>query len=86
LRLGPAWVRLTLPDADWAYVIFGLSDYSNRGRFSLLHRVDGSWRDASGSKPYCTSLPPNLAHQLFLSKTSNIRPEDFFAPPGETRC
>jgi len=86
-HLDLVWVRLTLPRADWAYVIFTPADASYRGWFALLHRVNGSWADASARRPYCTSLPKQVRKQLFVDKKSrNFHPQGFLAPRGETRC
>jgi hypothetical protein len=79
-----AWVRLTLPDAQWAYVLF--SSTGGKGRFALLHREDGRWVDASSYKPYCKTLAPRVRRQLFLSRTPNPPPYGSLAPPGEQRC
>jgi hypothetical protein len=79
------WVRLALPSADWAYVIFTPADASFRGYFAVLHRVNGQWTNASAYKPYCTMLPRRVRDQLFLGKkTRNPLPD--LAPHGETRC
>lgn len=84
-HLDITWVRLTLPDARWAYVIF--SSVDGRGRFALLHRNNAGWVDASSFKPYCTTLSPRVRHQLFLGRnTWNPPPYWSQAPPGELRC
>jgi hypothetical protein len=79
------WVRMTLPDARWAYVLFSSVDGS--GSFALLHREHGGWVDASSYKPYCTKLPGTVRRQLFLGhKTWNPPPYWSDAAPGEQRC
>jgi hypothetical protein len=84
-HLDLAWVRLTLPDARWAYVIF--SSVDDKGRFALLHRAGGAWRDASAFRPYCTTLPPRARRQLFLDRRT-WKPPPLWSqgPPGEQRC
>jgi hypothetical protein len=84
-HLDLVWVRLALPSADWAYVIFTPADASNRGFFAVLHRVDDKWTDASAYKPYCTNLPTKVRHQLFRDKKAKT-PRPDLAPRGETRC
>ena len=84
-HLDLAWVRLALPSADWAYVIFTPADASSRGFFAVLQRVDGKWTDASTYMPYCANLPTNVRQQLFDKKTNTPRRE-IMAPRGETRC
>ena len=83
-HLDLVWVRMTLPDGLWAYVIF--ASYP-RGWFALLHRVGGTWTDASAFKPYCKKLPPDVRRQLFLDRES-WKPPPYWtqAPPGEQRC
>jgi hypothetical protein len=84
-HLDLAWVRLTLPDPRWAYVIFSSTD--GKGWFALLHRTSGQWDDASGFKPYCKRLSPAIRHQLFL-RLGMWEPAPYWseAPPGELRC
>lgn len=85
--LGLVWVRLALPRADWAYVIFAAADSDTKGWFSVLHRVDGKWVDASAYKPYCANLPARVRWQLFLAKkTGKLGTAGELAPLGETRC
>ena len=69
-HLDLAWVRLALPQADWAYVIFTPADASFRGYFALLRLVGGRWQDASPYAPYCTTLPKPVREQLFLPKSA----------------
>jgi hypothetical protein len=84
-HLDLAWVRLTLPDAQWAYVLF--SSTGGKGWFALLHREDGQWIDASAYKPYCKTLPQRVRRQLFLDcQTWNPPPDWSSASPGEQRC
>jgi hypothetical protein len=84
-HLDLAWVRLALPDAQWAYVLFSSTD--GKGWFALLHREDGRWVDASSYKPYCGRLPQTVRRQLFLGpKTWNPAPYWSQAAPGEQRC
>jgi hypothetical protein len=84
-HLDLAWVRLTLPDAQWAYVLF--SSTGGKGWFALLHREDGQWIDASAYKPYCKTLPQRVRRQLFLDRqTWNPPPDWSSASPGEQRC
>lgn len=84
-HLDLAWVRLSLPDARWAYVIF--SSVDGKGWFALLHRTGGAWRDASAFRPYCSTLPPRVRRQLFLDRRTWKPPPDWSqAPPGEQRC
>jgi hypothetical protein len=79
-----AWVRLALPQADWAHVIF--VDENERGYFIVLHRVGGRWTDASSYRPYCANLPRRVRRQLFLAKkTPNLAAAEL-APRGEPRC
>jgi hypothetical protein len=80
------WVRLALPRADWARVIFrGVG--SSRGWLAVLHRVDGGWTSASAHKPFCANLPKPVRSQLFLDRaTWNPLPDNFQAPRGEVRC
>jgi hypothetical protein len=86
-HLDLVWVRLALPRADWAYVIFSGTDPNSRGWFALLHRVNSKWTDASPYKPYCAKVPKQARQQLFLDKkTWDPVPELFLAPAGETRC
>ena len=80
------WVRLALPQANWAYVIFTPADASGRGYFALLRLVKGRWQDASIFKPYCTRLAVAVRRQLFPSKsTGDFRPSGL-EPRGGTRC
>lgn len=82
--LGLAWVRLTLPGARWAHVIF--SSVKDRG-FAVLHRSNGRWLDASSYKPYCTRLPTRVRRQLFFDRlTWKTRPYPPLMPSGEQRC
>jgi hypothetical protein len=85
-----AWVRLTLPRVEWAYVIFASPDKLGKGWFALVHRVGRAWVDASAYKPYCSKLPERVREQLFLSKKTrgSFLPQTFpfLAPRGETRC
>jgi hypothetical protein len=84
-HLDLVWVRMTLPDARWAYVIF--SSVDGKGSFALLHRVADHWRDGSPYKPYCTTLSPRIRRQLFLDgQTWNPPPDLSQGPPGEQRC
>jgi hypothetical protein len=84
-HLDLAWVRLTLPNAQWSYVLF--SSTSGKGRFALLHRKGGRWVDASSYKPYCTRLPQTVRRQLFLSPKAWYPPPYWSeAAPGEQRC
>ena len=84
-HLDLAWIRLTLPDAEWAYVIFG--SVEGKGWFALLHRAHGRWQDASAYEPFCTKLPPGVRRQLFLRRNRWNPPPDWSqAPPGEQRC
>jgi len=80
-HLDLAWVRLTLPDPRWAYVIF--SSVDGKGSFALLRRDHGDWVDASASRPYCKRLPLAIQRQLFLRPGMSKGP---LAPPGEQRC
>lgn len=85
-RLSIPWVRLVLPQADWAYVIFTPDDASGRGYFALLRLVAGHWTDASSYQPYCTRLPKSVRTQLFLPKgAANFRPSGL-EPRGGTSC
>ena len=78
---------MTLPHAEWAYVIMASPDTLDKGWFALLHRGNGKWLDASADKPYCTKLPKRARQQLFLPKrTPGFSPARLLAPPGETRC
>jgi hypothetical protein len=81
--LNLVWVRLTLPDAQWAHVIF--SSIDGAGSFAVLHHVNGRWVDASDFKPYCTTLPRDVRRQLFLNRYIWKTPP-YLAPPGELRC
>jgi hypothetical protein len=84
-QLDLTWVRVNLPDVQWAYVLF--SSTAGKGSFALLHRRDGRWVDASSYKPYCTRLPRTVRRQLFLTrKTWNPPPYWSQAAPGEQRC
>lgn len=86
-RLDLAWVRLALPEARWAYVIFTSTDAAlDRGWFVVLHRLGGSWTDASRYEPYCRTLPKRVREQLFLAKKNPLGHEAVLAPRGETRC
>lgn len=85
-HLDLAWVRLALPSADWAYVIFTPADASSRGFFAVLQRVDGKWTDASAYMPYCANLPTKIRQQLFLGKKTKSPRREIMAPRGETRC
>jgi hypothetical protein len=77
------WLRLTLPDARWAHVIF--SSTGGKGWFAVLHHVAGRWEDASSFRPYCEKLPRHVRRQLFLNRYTWKQPP-YLAPPGETRC
>jgi hypothetical protein len=84
-HLDLAWVRLTLPDAQWAYVLF--SSTEGKGWFALLHRTRGRWVDASAYRPYCRTLPRRVRRQLFLGRNTGKTPQyGSLAPPGEQRC
>ena len=84
-HLDLTWVRLTLPDAEWAYVVF--SSVEGKGWFALLHRAHARWSDASAHKPFCTKLPPAVRRQLFLRRNQWNPPPDWSqGPPGEQRC
>jgi hypothetical protein len=80
-HLDLTWVRLTLPDATWAYVIF--SSTGGKGWFALLRRKHDAWREASAERRYCRRLPVSVQRQLFLRPHA---PADTLAPPGEQRC
>jgi len=80
-HLDLTWVRLTLPDATWAYVIF--SSTGAKGWFALLRREHGAWHDASVERPYCKRLPVSVQRRLFLRPHAT---KDTLAPPGEQRC
>jgi hypothetical protein len=79
-----AVVRLALPRADWARVIFG-SVSSDRSWSVVLHRVSGRWREASAFKPYCTKLPARVRSQLFFSRGVRL-PGYLDQPTREQRC
>lgn len=79
-HLDIAWVRMTLPDARWAYVLF--SSVDGKGWFALLRRQDGEWLRASTNRP-CRQLPVAAQRQLFLRPNAS---RDTLAPPGEQRC
>jgi hypothetical protein len=87
-HLDLTWVRMALPQADWAYVIFRSA--GDRGWFALVHRDKKVWLDASAHEPYCSKLPRRARKQLFLGKrTWNPVPDRFMAPRaprGEQRC
>src|SRR5205085_6041030 len=84
-HLDLTWVRLTLPDAEWAYVVF--SSVEGKGWFALLHRAHARWSDASAHEPFCTKLPPAVRRQLFLRRNQWNPPPDWSqGPPGEQRC
>lgn len=84
-RLDLTWVRLTLPDAEWAYVLF--SSVEGKGRFALLHRTHGKWVDGSTFKPYCKRLTKRVRRQLFLAPDIWNPPPDWSqGPAGEQRC
>ena len=78
-----AVVRLALPRANWARVIF-TSVGNNRSWDVVLHRVAGRWREASTFRPYCTKLPTSVRRQLFLSGTARF--PMFLPTPVEMRC
>jgi hypothetical protein len=80
-HLDLTWVRLTLPDATWAYVIF--SSTGGKGWFALLRREHRTWHDASAERPYCRRLPVPVPRQLFLRPHAA---KYTLAPPGEPRC
>src|SRR5437764_5992966 len=84
-HLDLTWVRLTLPDAQWAYGLF--SSTAGKGWFKLLHRENEQWIDASAYKPYCKTLPRRVRRQLFLALNKwNPPPSWSLGPPGEQRC
>lgn len=84
-HLDLAWVRLSLPDAQWGYVLF--SSTEGKGWFALIRRDHGRWVDASSYQPYCRTLPPEVKRQLFLPRNKlNPPPYGSLAPPGEQRC
>jgi hypothetical protein len=85
-HLDLVWIRLTLPKAKWAYVIFTPADASGHGYFALLHRIGNNWTDASKDTPYCSKLPRPVRHQLFLPRNARDVDESGSAPRGETRC
>jgi hypothetical protein len=76
------WVRLSLPEADWAHVIFSPIE-NDRGYFIVLHRVGGRWKDASPYRPYCANLPERVRRQLFLAKKAPRPAAAELAPAGE---
>jgi hypothetical protein len=78
-----AVVRLALPGADWARVLFG-SVSSDRSWDVVLHRVAGGWREASDFKPYCTKLPVRVRRQLFFRRTERL--PNYVVAPMEARC
>jgi hypothetical protein len=80
-----AWVRLALPQADWAHIIFSPIE-NDRGFFIVLHRVGGRWTDASSYRPYCANLPKRVRRQLFLAKNTQRLAGADLAPRGEPRC
>jgi hypothetical protein len=85
-HLGLVWVRLALPRADWAYVIFE-RESSDRGLFAVLHRAGGIWEDASAYRPYCKKVPAEVRRQLFLRESTRLPfSQRQLAPRGETRC
>jgi hypothetical protein len=86
VHLDLAWVRLALPEADWAYVIFTPANATGRGRFAVLHRAGATWADASTSTPYCTTLPKRVTRQLFLPRRAPRLVGAELAPRDETRC
>jgi hypothetical protein len=79
-----AIVRLALPGADWARVLFGTVG-GDRSWDVVLHRVAGRWREASDFKPYCTRLPAPVRRQLFLTRAAQL-PGDLEPPVRESRC
>jgi hypothetical protein len=84
-QLDLTWVRLTLPDAGWAYVIF--SSVDGKGWFAVLRRAQGRWRDASPFRPYCERLPADALRQLFLDRRRWRPPPDWSqGPTGELHC
>ena len=85
-HLDLAWVRLALPEAEWAYVIFTPADASFRGYFAVLHRAGGRWTDASANQPFCRKLPKRVRRQLFLPKRKQRIAGADLAPRGERRC
>ena len=86
LVAGLAWVRLALPHADWAYVMFISTDALFQGWSAVVHRVNGQWRDASAYRPYCAKIPAQVRRRIFASKnTQNPLPELAPGPYGETR-
>jgi hypothetical protein len=62
------WVRLTLPDAEWARVGLSSLDAPDFDKVydTVLHLVDGRWIEASAYQPYCQKLPPEVLRQLFV--------------------
>ena len=79
-HLDLVWVRMTLPDVRWAYVLF--SSVDGKGWFALLRREDGEWLHASSNRP-CKQLPVEVQRQLFLRPNAAAHT---LAPPGEQRC
>jgi hypothetical protein len=82
-----AWVRLALPEADWAYVMFISTDALFQGWSAVVHRANGQWQDAVAYRPYCKKIAAHVRRQLFASKqTRNPLPEMAPTPYGEIRC
>ena len=82
-HLDLTWVRVTLPDVQWANVLF--SSTEGKGWFAVLHRVHGRWLDASPYRPYCKRLPRRVRRQLFVDRRTP-RPAWTLTPPREQRC
>jgi hypothetical protein len=78
-----AVVRLVLPRADWARVLFKAVG-SERSWGVVLHRAGNRWREASDFKPHCAKLPVQVRQQLFFSRTE--RAPWYLAAPREARC
>jgi hypothetical protein len=85
-HLDLSWVRTTLPQPDWAFVIFKRADGTRHGWYVLLHRRGSRWVNATSGKPYCTRLPQRVRQQLFLPIKTRDLGAVFMAPTGEPRC
>jgi hypothetical protein len=85
-QLDLSWVRTTLPQADWAFVLFEPADGTRHGWYVVLQRLGQRWVNRTSERPYCTKLPARVRHQLFLPAKAPDLGAVFMAPTGEPRC
>jgi hypothetical protein len=85
-HLDLSWVRTTLPQVDWAFVLFQPADGTRHGWYVVLERRGSRWINRTSERPYCRRLPERVRHQLFLPAKARNLGAVFMAPTGEPRC